>query len=84
MSEASSATESLTIKGALAEGGIVCPMFMTDDGASFPLMGIRQGEYPVGTQLELAGNFVMRSTCQQGEKTFQVDSIVSVGPAADK
>lgn len=84
MLEPSSATELLKIKGTVAEGGIVCPMFTSDDGTSFPLMGVRQGEYPAGTQLELQGTFVTRSTCQQGERTFQVETVVSVGPAPDK
>ena len=83
MLESSAATESLKIKGTVTDGGIVCPMFTSDDGTSFPLMGVRQDEYPAGTQLELEGTFVKRSTCQQGERTFQVESVVSVGPAAD-
>jgi hypothetical protein len=79
-----SAAELVRVNGVMAEGGIVCPLFRSDDGTIFPLMGLNQNEHAIGTRLELEGTFVKRSTCQQGEKTFNVESVIGVGGSENR
>lgn len=66
------------ILGVIVPGGVVCPMFLTDNGSRFPLQGLDRERYPVGTRLSLVGQFVRVSKCMQGPKTLQVEQVLNV------
>jgi len=78
MSALASETELLRVKGLMVEGGIVCPMFRSDDGTIFPLMRLSKNDHPIGTSLELRGTFVKKSMCQLGERAFNVEKVIGV------
>lgn len=72
------AAEKVRIRGVLTDGGIICPLLMSECGYIFPLMGIGKYDYPIGTRLDLTGAFVRYSPCQQGDGAFRVDSVDAV------
>ena len=78
MSQSSGAAGNITVRGVVAEGGIVCPLLKSSAGELIPLMGMRLNEYPIGTRLDLEGVFVKRSPCQQGKQTLRVERVVAV------
>jgi hypothetical protein len=66
------------VSGVVVPGGIVCPLLRLPDGETVPLAGVAPDTFPQGTRLSLEGAFVLRSTCQQGQRTFAVERVVSV------
>lgn len=66
-----------TIAGTIVEGGVVCPLLQLEDGEKVPLTGVRMGEHPAGTRLQLEGKFVQFSICQQGRRTFEVVRVLT-------
>ena len=66
------------LRGQLVSGGVICALIKTDAGEILPLAGISHNKFPIGTQLELEGQRVTRSICQQGAVTFKVDKILSM------
>ena len=79
-----SETELLRVRGVTVEGGIVCTLFRADDGTIFPLMRLSKNELVIGASLELQGTFVKRSMCQQGERAFNVESVIGVDDSDDR
>jgi hypothetical protein len=69
---------SSSVSGTVVQGGIVCPLLRKADGEIVPLTGVAMDAFAEGTQLSLTGSFVARSTCQQGQRTFAVERVVSV------
>lgn len=70
--------QSERILGVIVQGGVVCPLFLADDGSRFPLQGVDRERYPVGTRLSLVGQFVRVSKCMQGPRTLQVEYVLDV------
>ncbi len=68
----------IEIKGTFVEGGVECPLFRTEDSETYALEGIDRSLVQIGQQAALKGQFVMFSTCQQGQ-TFSVKSVEPVG-----
>ena len=68
MADGMKTTTDLTeITGTFVEGGVECPLFRTDDGRGFALMGIDRGTAKIGAKARLWGQAVEFSTCQQGD-----------------
>jgi hypothetical protein len=61
------------IQGIIAPRGINCPRIKLEDGRIASLMGVSPSLAP-GTKLRLEGQWVKRSTCQQGP-TFQATAV---------
>src|SRR5687768_11402805 len=59
------AGEQQVIAGVVVAPGIVCPRLQLDDGRRISLMGIDRS-LALGERLSLEGQWVTRSTCQQG------------------
>lgn len=78
MSQSAAPGTTVSVQGVLTEGGIVCPLLKASNGELIPLMGVRLGQFPLGTALDLEGVMVKRSPCQQGRQTLQVSRIVAV------
>ncbi len=62
--------------GALIEGGVECPLFQTDDGKRYTLLGDLKG-LKNGDRVRLTGEVVEASFCMQGQ-TLSVKSIERV------
>lgn len=79
MAEVSESSEKqVRVEGTLVEGGVVCPLLRTAEGELVPLMGISVDGYHLGTRMTLAGMFVRFSPCMQGQRTLQVQQVLSV------
>lgn len=66
------------LRGQVVSGGVTCALIKTDQGETLPLAGIPHNRFPIGTQLELEGERVTRSICQQGEVAFKVSKVLSI------
>ena len=66
------------IRGQLISGGVICALIQTDQDEVLPLAGISHNRFPIGTALELEGERVTRSICQQGAVTFKVAKVLSI------
>ena len=75
---ATAQTGPVPVSGVVVPGGIVCPLLRKADGEVVPLAGVTPDAFAEGTRLSLEGSFVPRSTCQQGQRTFAVERVVSV------
>lgn len=64
------------LTGALIEGGVECPLFQSDDGKRYTLLGNLKG-LKSGDRVRLAGEVVEASFCMQGQ-TLSVKSIERV------
>jgi hypothetical protein len=62
-----------SINGTIAPRGINCPRIKLEDGKLASLMGVSSSLTP-GTKVRLEGQWVKRSTCQQGP-TFQATAV---------
>jgi hypothetical protein len=74
--------ETITVKGVLVDGGIVCPLLKLATGELVPLMGIGMTDYPFGTRLEIKGTLIQHSPCQQGSQTLRIDRVLAVDGVA--
>ena len=77
-------SETMTTKGVLVDGGIVCPLLKLATGELIPMMGIGMTEYPTGTSLHVEGTLVQQSPCQQGSRTLRVGRVLAVDGAPQK
>lgn len=78
-SNLSAATDqSSLLKGQVVSGGVICALIKSDQGEILPLAGIAHNRFPIGTELELEGERIARSICQQGEVAFKVIKVLSV------
>jgi len=66
------------IRGKLVGGGVICALIKTEQGEILPLAGITHNRFPIGTELELEGEQVTQSICQQGPVAFKVDKVLSI------
>lgn len=64
------------LTGALIEGGVECPLFQSDDGKRYTLLGNLKG-LKSGDRVRLTGEVVEASFCMQGQ-TLSVKSIERV------
>jgi hypothetical protein len=62
----------------MVPGGVVCPLFQTVTGEHIPVQGLDKATYPIGTELQLEGTLVRRSSCQQGKQTLRLSHIIAV------
>ena len=57
----------MVISGVVIEGGVECPLFQTDGGERFTLMGAGgPRQFEPGTRLRIKGLPAAASTCMQG------------------
>lgn len=56
------------ISGVVIKGGVECPLFQTDGGEKFTLMGVGgSGRFEPGARLRITGRPAAVSTCMQGK-----------------
>jgi small ligand-binding sensory domain FIST len=65
--------ENQVLTATIMAHGVSCPRVKLDDGQEVSLMGVARLS-PIGGRVTLQGQWVTRSTCQQG-RTFHVSKI---------
>jgi hypothetical protein len=68
-----------TVEAVVIKPGVVCPRVQLPSGEEVSLMGFDRS-VAVGTKLEMTGQFVSFSNCQQG-RTYHVSSFTIIAKA---
>lgn len=65
----------ILVRGALIPGGLVCPLFRTEQGQTLSLTGLKVTAAPQGAVLHLTGRWEVQSVCMQAFPTLRVEHI---------